>query len=75
MAAGGDLGASIAPQALGIVVDRISLTEWSETIGNAMLLTPEQVGFKTGMLGAAVFPILGVILLTYMKKYFDKQTL
>ncbi len=75
MAAGGDLGASIAPQALGIVVDRISLTEWSETIGNAMLLTPEQVGFKTGMLGAAVFPILGVILLTYMKKYFEKQTL
>lgn len=75
MAAGGDLGASIAPQALGIVVDRISLTKWSETIGNAMLLTPEQVGFKTGMLGAAIFPILGVILLTYMKKYFDKQTL
>ena len=75
MAAGGDLGASIAPQALGIVVDRISLTKWSETIGNAMLLTPEQVGFKTGMLGASIFPIFGVILLTYMKKYFEKQTL
>lgn len=75
MAAGGDLGASIAPQTLGIIVDNISLTEWAKTFGSTLSLTPEQVGFKAGMLIAAVFPILGVLLLSYMKKYFKNQTI
>ncbi len=74
MAAGGDFGASVAPQTLGIVVDNIALTKWAENIGNAMSITPEQVGFKVGMLIAAVFPILGALLLVYMKKFFKKQT-
>ena len=73
MAAGGDLGASIAPQALGIVVDRIALTEWAGTLGSRLSLTPEQVGFKAGMLMAAVFPVLGILLLAYMKTYFGKE--
>lgn len=72
MAAGGDLGASVAPQTLGIIVDNISLTEWAKTFGSTLSLTPEQVGFKVGMLIAAIFPILGVILLAYMKKHFKK---
>lgn len=70
MAAGGDLGASVAPQTMGIVVDNISLAKWAETLGSRLSLTPEQVGFKAGMLIAAVFPILGILLLAYMKKYF-----
>lgn len=73
MAAGGDLGASVAPQILGIVVDNISATEWAATFGGTLSLTPEQVGFKAGMLIAAVFPILGMLLLAYMKKYFNQQ--
>ncbi len=73
MAAGGDFGASIAPQTLGIVVDNISLTKWAKTFGNVLSLTPEQVGFKVGMLIAAIFPILGVFLLVYMKKFFKSQ--
>ncbi len=71
MAAGGDLGASVAPQALGIAVDKIALTEWAGTLGSA--LSPEQVGFKAGMLMAAVFPALGILLLAYMKTYFGKE--
>ena len=72
MAAGGDFGASFAPQTLGIVVDKISVTEWATTLGNHLSLTPEQVGFKFGMLIATIFPILGVILLIYMKNHFKK---
>ncbi len=72
MAAGGDLGASVAPQGMGIVVDKISLTQWASSFGEAFSMSPEQVGFKVGMLIAAVFPILGVILLLYMKKFFKK---
>ena len=70
MAAGGDLGASVAPQGLGIIVDNIALTAWAENLGSTMLLTAEEVGFKVGMLIAGVFPALGLILLAYMKKYF-----
>lgn len=73
MAAGGDLGASVAPQTFGIIVDNIAVTEWANTVGNALSLTPEQVGFKAAMLIAAVFPILGVLLLAYMKKFFKRQ--
>lgn len=73
MAAGGDFGASIAPQTLGIVVDNIFLTKWAKTFGNVLSLTPEQVGFKVGMLIVAIFPILGVFLLVYMKKFFKSQ--
>ena len=53
MAAGGDLGGSVAPQLLGVLADT--------------------VGLKSGMLIAAVFPALGVLLLLYMKRYFEKK--
>ena len=72
MAAGGDFGASFAPQTLGIVVDNIALTEWAKTFGEAISLTPEQVGFKIGMLISSIFPLLGLFLLAYMKKHFKK---
>lgn len=73
MAAGGDLGASVAPQMLGIIVDNIAVTPWARAWGQTMGLTGEQVGFKVGMLIAAIFPILGVALLAYMKKFFKNR--
>lgn len=73
MAAGGDFGASIAPQSLGIIVDKIAVTKWAQVLGDSFSLSAEQIGFKIGMLVVAIFPILGMILLIYMKKYFKKQ--
>jgi hypothetical protein len=70
MAAGGDLGASVAPQAFGILVDNFSVTQWAKTIGDAASPPPEQIGFKVGMLIIALFPIMGLLLLRYMKKFF-----
>lgn len=72
MAAGGDLGASVAPQGMGIIVDKIALTQWASSLGAQLSMSSEQVGFKVGMFIAAVFPILGVILLLYMKSFFKK---
>lgn len=72
MAAGGDFGSSLAPQALGILVDNISLSDWAQEWGNVLSLSAEQVGFKVGMLAAAIFPVLGVFLLIYMKHFFKK---
>ena len=69
MAAGGDFGASIAPMSLGVIVDVVSGSEWAMSISTM----PEQIGMKTGMLAASIFPLLGVLLILFMKKYFKKS--
>ena len=73
MAAGGDLGASVSPQLLGVVVDKVSVTQWAAVIAERFSSTPEDIGFKVGMIFAAVFPMFGLILLAYMKKFFKNQ--
>ena len=73
MAAGGDCGASIAPQLMGIVVDKVSISSWAEKLSMTVSLAPEQIGMKTGMLVAAVFPLVGTVLLVGMKKYFERK--
>lgn len=73
MAAGGDLGASVAPQAMGIVVDEVSVSDWAAKIGASLSLNAEQVGMKVGMFTAAIYPVLGVILLIFIGYYFKKS--
>lgn len=73
MAAGGDFGSSVAPQLLGKIADSISASEFAQTIGHSLALSPEQIGLKAGMLIASIFPLLGVFLILYMKKYFAKH--
>lgn len=73
LAAGGDFGASIAPQMLGIVVDTVAESEWGLSLAQTLSLTGEQVGMKVGMLTAAIFPMIGVILLIFMGRYFKKS--
>ena len=73
MAAGGDFGASVAPQMLGVVVDTVSVSDWALALGTKLSLTAEQIGMKVGMLTASIFPILGVVVLIYSLRYFKKQ--
>lgn len=73
MAAGGDFGASVAPQLLGIVIDKVSLTQWAQSFALNLNVTPEQIGLKTGMLTAALFPFVGIFLLIFIKRYFSKN--
>ncbi len=73
MAAGGDFGGSIAPQLLGVVVDNVSASEWASDISSQLMMTTEQIGMKAGMLAAAAFPLLGIGLLFYIKKYFKNK--
>ncbi|MBQ8637628.1 MAG: MFS transporter [Lachnospiraceae bacterium] len=72
MAAGGDLGASIAPQLLGIVVDQVSASEFAAQLGGKLSLSTEQIGMKAGMLVTALFPICGTVLLIFIIRYFRK---
>ena len=73
MAASGDLGASIAPQLLGIVVDKVSASGFAAEMSMNLNLTTEQIGLKTGMLVTAIFPIIGTAIIIFAIKYFKKQ--
>lgn len=74
MAAGGDLGASVAPQLMGIVVDSVSASELAASLAVSSGLTAEQIGMKAGMLVSAAFPIIGAVLVAFLIFYFKKNT-
>ena len=73
MAAGGDLGASIAPQLLGIVVDKVSVSSLAADLSFRTGLAPEQIGLKAGMLVCALFPLLGTVLVLVIMRFFRKN--
>lgn len=73
MAAGGDMGASVAPQLLGIISDKFSLTVFASQISQIFNLTTEQIGMRAGLLVAGLFPVLGVLCILCMKKYFKSN--
>ena len=68
MAAGGDFGASVAPQMLGAIVDKVKDSSLALTLSESLSMTTEQIGMKAGMLVAAAFPVIGVIVLIVIKK-------
>ena len=73
MAAGGDMGASLAPQLLGIVVDKVSVTHTVVDLSAKLSLTTEQLGLKAGMLVTAVFPLIGTIIVILSMKHFKEN--
>lgn len=73
LAAGGDAGASLGPQMVGVVVDGVLKSEAATALALRLSLSPEQLGMKLAMLIAALFPLLGIFLLAYMKRYYAKR--
>ncbi len=73
MAAGGDLGASIAPQLMGIVIDNVSISNFAQELSITSGLSPEQIGMKAGMLVTSLFPIMGIAVVLICIKYFKKN--
>ena len=72
MASGGDLGASVAPQLMGIVTDAVSASSLGARLSEQLSLSPEQVGLKAGMLVCAIFPILGIVMLFITIRFFKR---
>ena len=62
MAAGGDLGASIGPQMVGIVTDSAIALPAATALAEKWGMTPDQLGMKLGMLGGMLFPLAAVFL-------------
>ena len=73
MASGGDMGAAVAPQLMGIVIDKVSAGAIAVRLGEILHQTPEQVGLRAGMLLTAIFPIIGVIFVISASRHFKKQ--
>ena len=60
MAAGGDFGASVGPQLVGLVADAVIAGEWATGFAAGLGITAEQLGMKAGMLLGALFPLAAV---------------
>lgn len=61
MAAGGDLGASVAPQLVGVVTDTVMANPAAQTLATRLAVTPEQLGMRAGMLCGMLFPLVGIL--------------
>ena len=73
MASGGDLGASVAPQLIGIVTDAvIANPSLFSFIGNGSL-TPDQLGLKIGMMVSALFPLIGIPICIKVRKILKQK--
>ncbi|MBQ2708620.1 MAG: MFS transporter [Clostridia bacterium] len=72
MAAGGDMGASVGPQLIGIITDAaIAIPAISEAAAS-MGLAPEQLGMKLGMLVGMLFPLLAIPLYARVRRQLKK---
>ncbi|MBR5281049.1 MAG: hypothetical protein IKU26_08805, partial [Clostridia bacterium] len=60
MAAGGDLGGSVSPQLMGIIIDKVSA------------FSGDVAGMKAGMLVCGCFPLIGAVLVAVTMRYFRK---
>ena len=68
MAAGGDLGASVGPQLVGMVTDGVMNYSGSVALAEKLGLTAEQLGMKFGMLVGMIFPLVAIIIYSIIKR-------
>lgn len=72
MAAGGDLGASVGPQLVGIVTDAVIANPSALQLAEKLALTPDQLGMKFGMLVGMLFPLVAIPLYHHLMKTHRK---
>ena len=73
MAAGGDLGASVGPQLVGIITDVVIKSNGMIQFANKFGFTPEQLGMKLGMFTGMIFPLVGIFIFLYILKSSYKE--
>lgn len=74
MAAGGDLGASVGPQLVGVVTDLSIDTPWLAAMAQNLGFSPEQFGLKLGMMLIALFPVCGMITMRHFVRSVPEHT-
>ena len=73
MAAGGDLGASVGPQLVGLVTDGVMASPYASSLASSLAISPEQLGMKAGMLVGMLFPLVAVFVYAHIWKGLKKQ--
>ena len=68
MAAGGDLGASIGPQLVGVITDGVLAAPAAAEIAAKLQITTEQLGMKAGMLCGMLFPLVAIFVYRHIWK-------
>ena len=68
MAAGGDMGAAVVPQLVGIITDSTAASPTLASFAVEWGMSPEQLGMKLGMLLGMLFPLCGVAVYGYLVK-------
>ena len=72
MAAGGDLGASVGPQLIGIITDLALENSTLLSLAQKVSLMPEQLGMKLGMLVGMLFPLVAIFVYLFIWKNYKK---
>ena len=76
MAAGGDFGASVAPQLVGIITDAVSASDFAGNLASKLSLSVEQIGMKCGILIGFLFSLAAIVVYTILvrtKRNISKQ--
>ena len=66
MAAGGDFGASVAPQLVGIITDAVSASSFAQSLASKTTLSVEQIGMKCGILIGFLFSLAAIAVYTIL---------
>ena len=74
MASGGDLGASVGPQLVGMVTDGIMNAPFARELCEFFALSSEQLAMRTGILVGMIFPLLSIGLFRKILKDKNKKT-
>lgn len=74
MAAGGDLGASVGPQLIGIITDTVSASPFFAEIAEGMNIGADQLGMKLGMLVGMLFPLAAIFVFAKFLKQKKKAS-
>jgi len=72
MASGGDLGASVGPQLVGIITDAVVANPTAQDFAQALGLSPDQLGMKLGMLVGMLFPLIAILVYGRIRKTASK---
>lgn len=73
MAAGGDLGASVGPQLIGVITDAAMRYPAAVDFAARIGLAPEQLGMKLGMLVGMLFPLAAIPVYAYIHRTARKE--
>lgn len=73
MAAGGDFGIAVAPQIMGWLVDRVSISPAGQALASRLSVLPEQIGMRAGLLSATLFPLAGAIVVCVLMRHLQKH--